>query len=104
MSMCSYDCCRVDITEYRDVKKVAALLKLVSENSRLQLVLMLKNGEHCVCQLMEHLKFSQSLISHHLKDLKDGGLVTDRRDGKWSYYSLTPKGKEITNLILKIKI
>jgi len=36
--------------------------------------------------------------------LKDADLVVDRKDSKWVYYSLTPKGKEITNLIFKIKI
>jgi DNA-binding transcriptional ArsR family regulator len=53
---------------------------------------------------MEHVKLSQSLISHHLKDLKDYDLVSKRIDSKWSYYSLTPKGIEITNLIFKIKV
>ena len=53
---------------------------------------------------MEATNLSQSLISHHLKDLKDYGLVSDRKQGKWSYYSLTSKGQKITNLIFKIKI
>lgn len=104
MNMCSYECCHVGKEEIRDVKKLSTLLKIVSDNSRLQLLCMLNNGEHCVCQLMEHLKLSQSLISHHLKDLRDCGLVSDRKDGKWSYYSLTSKGKKITNLIFKIQI
>lgn len=90
-------------TETKEVGELSALLKLISENSRLQILCILKNGEHCVCELMEHVKLSQSLISHHLKDLKDASLVIDRKDGKWSYYSLTPKGKKITNLIFKIK-
>jgi ArsR family transcriptional regulator len=87
-----------------DIKQLSALLKLVSDNSRLQLLCILQKGEHCVCELMELVKLSQSLISHHLKDLKDFDLVVDRKDGKWSYYSLTTKGQEITNLIFKIKV
>ncbi len=89
---------------YKEVQDLSILLKLVSDNSRLQLLYILQTGEHCVCQLMDHLKLSQSLISHHLKDLKDFDLVADRKDSKWSYYSLTSKGIEITNLIFKIKV
>jgi len=51
---------------------------------------------------MEQANLSQSLISHHLKDLKDAGLVVDRKDSRWVYYSLTPKGINITNLIFQI--
>lgn len=104
MNVRSYKCCSLDSSKSKDIGELSVLLKLVSENSRLQLLCILNNGEHCVCELMEHVKLSQSLTSHHLKDLKDSGLVTDRKDSKWVYYSLTPKGKNITNLIFKIKL
>lgn len=104
MNMSSYKCCSSDSLKSKEVGNLSALLKLVSDDSRLQLLCILQNGEHSVCQLMEHVKLSQSLISHHLKDLKDYGLVSKRIDSKWSYYSLTPKGIEITNLIFKIKV
>jgi len=86
-----------------DTKKLSTLLKLISDNSRLQILYIIQKDEHCVCELMKETKLSQSLISHHLKDLKDYGLVSKRIQGKWSYYSLTPKGQKITNLIFKIK-
>lgn len=104
MNIRSYKCCANNKTKIKEVGDLSSLLKLVSDNSRLQLLCILQNGEHCVCELMEHVKLSQSLISHHLKDLKDSDLVTDRKDSKWSYYSLTPKGIEITNLIFRIKV
>jgi len=50
--------------------------------------------------MMKHVDMSQSLISHHLKDLKEAGLVTDEKRGLRVYYSLTDKGKRITNLLL----
>lgn len=87
-----------------NTKELSTLLKLISDNSRLQILCIIQKDEHCVCELIEETKLSQSLISHHLKDLKDYGLVSDRKQGKWSYYSLTPKGQKITNLIFKIKI
>lgn len=101
--MSSYKCCSNDKTKSEKVGELSALLKLISEKSRLQILCILENGEHCVCQLMKHTKLSQSLVSHHLKDLKDAGLVVDRKDSKWAYYSLTSKGINITNLIFKIK-
>ena len=88
----------------KDFIGLSSLLKLISDSNRLQILSILYHGEHCVCQIFDHLKLSQSLVSHHLKDLKDFGLVTDRKDSKWSYYSLTPKGKDIANLIFQIKI
>jgi ArsR family transcriptional regulator len=104
MNMRSYKCCSAGSHQSKEVGELSTLLKLISENSRLQILCILKNGEHCVCQLMEHTKLSQSLISHHLKDLKHADLVSDRKDSKWAYYSLTSKGIEITNLIFKIKV
>ena len=44
---------------------------------------------------MEHINLSQSLISHHLKDLKDAGVVMDKKRGLRVYYSLTAKGEHI---------
>lgn len=81
---------------------MSLLLKLMSEESRLKLLCILLNGEHCVCELMEHTKMSQSLISHHLKDLKDMGVVADEKKGLRVYYSLTEKGRKVTNLIFRI--
>lgn len=104
MNMGSYKCCSDIKINTKGVEELSVLLKLVSDNNRLQLLCILQNGEHCVCQLLDHTKLSQSLISHHLKDLKDAGLVMDRKDSRWSYYSLTNKGLEIINLLLKIKI
>lgn len=87
-----------------NTKELSTILKLISDNSRLQILYIIQKDEHCVCELIKETKLSQSLVSHHLKDLKDYGLVSDRKQGKWSYYSLTLKGQEITNLIFKIKL
>ena len=60
----------------------------LSDETRLQIVGMLSHGERCVCDLTEQLDAAQSRLSFHLKTLKDAGLVTDRRDGRWVYYTL----------------
>ena len=78
------------------------MLKLVAEESRLKLLCILKQGEHCVCEMMTHVELSQSLISHHLSDLKEAGLVIDEKRGLRVYYSLTKEGKRITTLLFNI--
>lgn len=102
MNMSSYKCCISDNSKSKKVGELSSLLKIISENSRLQILCILQKDEHCVCELMDETKLSQSLISHHLKDLKDISLVSDRKDGKWVYYSLTDEGKRITDLLFQI--
>jgi len=51
---------------------------------------------------MEHLNLSQSLISHHLKDLKEAEIIVDEKRGLNVFYSLTKKGKKITDLLFSI--
>ena len=99
--MGSYNCCSVNKQEYKQISSLSLLLRLVGEESRLKILCILKQGQHCVCELMEHTKLSQSLISHHLKDLKDAGLIGDEKKEHWVYYSLTDKGKKIEELLQK---
>jgi ArsR family transcriptional regulator len=66
----------------------AQLFHALSDEARLEIIGILLDGEHCVCDLMTHIDAAQSRLSYHLKVLKDAGLVTDRREGRWSYYTL----------------
>ena len=100
--MDSYNCCSSKNREYKNVHSLSSLLQLVGEGNRLQILCILKQGEHCVCEINKHIKASQSLISHHLKDLKEGGLIKDNKKGLNVFYSLTSEGKRITNLIFEI--
>lgn len=100
--MNSYGCCSSKSDESKQVTKLSSLLKVVSEESRLKILCILHRGKHCVCEMMEHVNLSQSLISHHLKDLKDLDIVTDEKKGLRVYYSLTKKGEHIINLLFKI--
>jgi len=50
---------------------------------------MLRSGELCVCQITEVLGLAPSTVSAHLKELKQAGLVAERKDGRWVYFSLT---------------
>lgn len=100
MNMNSYRCCTEPT--YKNVNSLSELLKMVSEESRLKLLCILQTGEHCVCEMTEHVKLSQSLISHHLKELKEGGLVVDTKRGLRVYYELTTKGRHIVQSLFKM--
>lgn len=67
-------------------------LKAVSDDTRLRILLQLAKGEHCVCDLGDELDAGQSLLSFHLRTLRESGLVTTRRVGRWVHYSINPTG------------
>ena len=72
---------------------LATLLKALADPTRLRLVSMLAardGGEACVCELTEPLGLTQPTISHHLKVLRDAGLVGSERQGLWAYYYVIP--------------
>lgn len=65
--------------------------KCLADETRLRcLMLIERESELCVCELMEALGESQPKISRHLAQLRQCGLLLDRRDGKWVYYRLNP--------------
>lgn len=77
-------------------KEMAALFKVLAEENRLKIVACLAGGEKCVCQLTEAIDIPQNLMSHHLKVLRQKGLIVDERRGQWVYYSLkTTELKEL---------
>lgn len=100
--MNSYICCSPKSEESKQIMAAVPLLKLVAEENRLKLLCILQKGAHCVCELMEHVHLSQSLISHHLKDLKIAGMVRDEKRGLRVYYSLTQKGEKIINSLFTL--
>ena len=76
-------------TSALDVPRIAQLCNALADEARIEIVARLLDGEKCVCDLTDALETGQSRLSYHLKVLKDAGLVTDRREGRWSYYTLT---------------
>ena len=71
-----------------DHSRAVALFHALSDETRLEIVQRLRVGERCVCDLTDLLDAAQSRLSFHLKVLKDAGLVSDRREGRWVHYSL----------------
>lgn len=71
-----------------DLSRAVELFHALSDETRLAIVQRLRSGERCVCDLTDLLEASQSRLSFHMKVLKDAGLVSDRRAGRWIHYSL----------------
>jgi ArsR family transcriptional regulator, arsenate/arsenite/antimonite-responsive transcriptional repressor len=71
-----------------DADRAARLFHALSDRTRLSILERLRLGERCVCEMTDALDAAQSRLSFHLKVLKDAGLVNDRRDGRWMYYTL----------------
>ena len=71
-----------------DIPRIAQLCNALADEARVEIVARLLDGEKCVCDLTDALGTGQSRLSYHLKVLKDAGLVSDRREGRWSYYTL----------------
>src|SRR5213082_1147591 len=75
-------------TTLLEIRQAARAFQALSDETRLEIVRLLSHGERCVCELQGALEAAQSRLSFHLKTLKDAGLVSDRRQGRWVYYAL----------------
>ena len=73
-------------------ERMAALAKALGDPVRLQLVDVLRKsaGEVCVCELVPLFELSQPTVSHHLKVLREAGIVDSERRGLWAYYYVVP--------------
>ena len=78
------------------MKQTIKVFKALSDPTRLRILMLLLQGDLCVCELVFTLKMEQSRISHQLRVLKDADLLEDIRDGKWTIYRIPEKTK--TNL------
>lgn len=72
-----------------DINDYTRVFKAFSDRNRARILKMLEEHELCVCQIREVLGLKQSTVSKHLSILKKAGLVEDRRDGTWAFYSLS---------------
>jgi len=80
------------------MRETASFFKALGDETRLQMIwLLFHHEELCVCDFMEVLGVTQSKASRHLRNLYHAGLVTDRREGIWSYYTLKPSDDELVS-------
>lgn len=76
----------------RDYQEGASMLKALGDPQRAMLVDALSCRPLCVYEMQQLVSWSQATLSHHLKTLRENGLVNTRREGKWIYYSLNQEG------------
>ena len=70
----------------------ARVFKAFCDENRLTVLQLLCTGEKCACRLQEALQIGQSTLSHHMKILAESGVVSARKEGKWTYYSICKQG------------
>ena len=78
-----------------DERRIALIFKALSDENRVRILKMLASGEKCACRLLEELEISQPTLSHHMKALCDSGIVTGRKEGKWTHYSISAEGSQV---------
>lgn len=82
--------------EREQAERLAAIAKAIGDPIRLQLVDVLRKhaGKVCVCELVPLFDLSQPTVSHHLKVLREAGIVASERQGLWAYYYVIPDSLE----------
>jgi ArsR family transcriptional regulator len=86
---------------------LAKVFKALGDPVRLRLVSLIgahQGGEVCVCELTEAFELTQPTISHHLKVLRDAGIITSERRGTWVYYRLEPAALERMGALLTVPV
>lgn len=85
------------------MRDAAQFFKVLADEARLKMLwLLFKHRELCVCDIVEALGITQSKASRHLITMRHAGLVTDRKDGLWSYYALRPVEDELVRRHLNV--
>lgn len=71
-------------------KKLMPILKALADENRVRILMALRGGELCACQIIELMGLAPSTVSKHLSILKNAGLIESRKDGRWMYFELAP--------------
>ena len=71
------------------MQELLNVFKALSDETRLRILKLLEHGELCVCDIFSALDMVQPKVSFHLSALKEAGLITDRKEGRWVRYSIS---------------
>jgi ArsR family transcriptional regulator, arsenate/arsenite/antimonite-responsive transcriptional repressor len=100
-----FKCCAKNSDEQKDVSQTYAFLRAIADPNRLKILCVLRCGSKCVCEIVPAVGISDKLASHHLKQLKETGLLIEKREGNYIRYSLNRKAikgyKKIFNQVIK---
>lgn len=93
----NFKCCKIKKNK-NNLDKISKFLKIISDKNRLRILCILQEQQKkniCVCDIWQYLDLPQNLVSHHLKVLKDFGLVKSKKVGTSVIYSLNIKNIEL---------
>jgi DNA-binding transcriptional ArsR family regulator len=82
---------RAEVIHRDQLQALQAALAQISEPNRLRIFALLTRGELCVCDIETCVSLPQNLVSHHLRSLREAGLIQARRSGRWVYYSVNKR-------------
>ena len=96
--------CRKEIQKVNEsINELSKVLSLAGNNVRMKILYLInKEGELCVCDLSDILSMSVPAISQHLRKMKDGNIIRDRKDGQTIYYSLKAEKPGILEPLFKL--
>lgn len=77
--------------------------KIISDETRLRIIMLLNEKELCVCEICDILKLSQPKVSRHLTKLRDTGFVKNDREGQWIFYCLNIENNLLKDIVNKIE-
>lgn len=84
-----------------DYKETETRFKAFCDESRLQILELLRGGERCACKILDEMQITQPTLSHHMKILCDAGIVVGRKEGKWMHYSISEEGlQKVTDYLV----
>ncbi len=78
------------------MREFMAITKALADPNRVRILLALRAGELCVCQITELFGFAPSTVSKHLSILHHAGLILSRKSKRWVYYRLAEKSAPVT--------
>ena len=79
------------------MKELVLTAKALADPTRVRILMALQEYELCVCELCDALTVTQSTLSTHLQVIRDAGLVSARKQGKWMYYAIAPSARRLVN-------
>ena len=97
-------CCGLGATtiDEAEAARIAPMFKALGDPVRLRLAaLIASRAEMCVCELTPHFELSGPTISHHLKTLREAGLIEGERRGTWVYYWVKPDALRTLSALLQ---
>lgn len=99
---CCVGACVSDVLSRDEIPLIASMLKALAHPVRLRMIDLISSGggELCVCEFETHFELSQPTISHHLKILRDAGLIRSRQDGTWVRHAIDPDSVESLSALL----